>query len=46
VLVVAVEEELMQAAQAVVHLMYGGSMPRGLTGKEVAQVGTQAGVCV
>jgi hypothetical protein len=44
VLVVAVEPELMQAAQAVIYLMYDGAVPAGLNGPELAQVSTQAGV--
>jgi hypothetical protein len=44
VLVVAVEPELMQAAQAVVRFMYDGAVPGGLNGTELAQVGTQ-GYC-
>jgi hypothetical protein len=38
VLVVAVEEELTEAAEAVVHLMYHGTVPDGLSAVELAQV--------
>jgi hypothetical protein len=38
VLVVAVEEELTEAAQAVVHLMYHGVVPERLSATELAQV--------
>jgi hypothetical protein len=44
VLVVAVEEELTEAAQAVVHLMYHGVVPEGMSAVELAQVRRKLGM--
>jgi hypothetical protein len=42
-LVVGVEEELMEAAQAVLRLMYEEVVPEGLTALQLAKVGTGTG---